>query len=125
MAPGARTVVTLTLTALVGVAISYALRGHATAGPPIRIEGSRVVVENGTDKTWKDVNVTINAYYRVRTPSLDPGGRLETPVSSLETGLGQRFNAAREHVMRVEVRATDASGAPVTIDWDENGNGKK
>ena len=121
MAPGVRTVVTLTLTALAAAVISFALFGHATAGPPIRIEGSRVIVENGSDKAWKDVNFTINAYYRVRTPSLDPGGRLETPVTRLETGLGQRFNPAREHVMRVEVRATDASGAPVTIDWDENG----
>jgi hypothetical protein len=121
VAPGARTVVTLTLTALPGAVIAFVLRGHQTAGPPIRIDGARVVVENRTGKVWKDVNVTINAYYRVRTPSPDPGGRLETPVTGLETGLGQRFNPAREHVTHVEVRATDASGASVTIDWDENG----
>ena len=32
----------------------------------------------------------------------------------------QRFNTAREHVSRVEVRATDAAGRPVSLDWDEN-----
>jgi hypothetical protein len=117
---GARTVVTLTLTALVAVAIARMLRsGGGSAAEPIRIEGARVVVENETQQAWRDVNVTINAYYRVRTASLDPGGRLETPVTTLETGLGQRFNPAREHVTRVEVRATDASGKPVALDWDE------
>ena len=117
---GARTVVTLTLTALVAAVIAFTLRsGRAAPADPIRIEGARVVVENQTGQAWRDVNVTINAYYRVRTPSIDPGGRLETPVANLETGLGQRFNPAREHVIRVEVRATDASGKAVAIDWDE------
>ena len=35
------------------------------------------------------------------------------------TGLGQRFNTARERVTSVEVRATDATGKPVALDWDE------
>jgi hypothetical protein len=117
---GARTVVTLTLTALVATVIAFVMRsGRGAQEDPIRIEGTRVVVENQTRQAWRDVNVTINAYYRVRAPSLDPGGRLETPLANLETGLGQRFNPAREHVMRVEVRATDTSGKPVAIDWDE------
>jgi hypothetical protein len=117
---GARTVVTLTLTALVATAIAFFLRsGGGSAAEPIRVEGARVVVENHTGQAWSGVSVTINAYYRVRTPSIDPGGRLETPLANLETGLGQRFNPAREKVTRVEVRATDASGKPVAIDWDE------
>ena len=120
MARGARTVVTLTLTALVAAVIAWTLRSRPGASAePIRIDGARVVVENQTGQAWRDISVTINAYYRVRAQALDAGGRLETPVTSLETGLGQRFNPAREHVMRVEVRATDASGRPVAIDWDE------
>jgi hypothetical protein len=35
------------------------------------------------------------------------------------TGLGRRFDVSAEHVTRVEVRATDAAGAPVAVDWDE------
>lgn len=117
---GARTIVTLTLTALVATAIAWFL--HSGGGPsaePIRVEGARIVVENQTARAWNGVYVTINAYYRVRTPSLDPGGRFETPLANLETGLGQRFNTSRERVTHVEVRATDASGRPVAIDWDE------
>ena len=61
----------------------------------------------------------MNAYYRGGSRTLSAGGRLEAPLANFETGLGQRFNTAREHVMRVEVRATDASGKPVALDWDE------
>lgn len=117
---GARTLVTLTLTVLVATAISWWLRsgGGGPPGQPIHIEGSRVVVENRTDEAWRNVSVTINAYYRATVPTIDARGRLETPLASLETGLGHRFDTAREHVTRVEVRATGASGKPVEIDWD-------
>ena len=47
------------------------------------------------------------------------GGRLEAPLAGFVTGFGQRFDTAREHVTRVEVRATDPSGRPVALDWDE------
>jgi len=115
-----RTLVTLTLTALVAGAIAFAMRsgGHAPSAA-IRVEGQRLVVENQTPQTWHGVNVTINAYYRATAQTIDPGGRLEAPLANLETGLGHRFNPAREHVMRVEVRGTDASGQPVSFDWDE------
>ena len=87
--------------------------------PPIRQQGAWLVIENQTKQPWRDVTVTVNAYYRGGSRTLSAGGRLEAPLANFETGLGQRFNTAREHVMRVEVRATDASGKPVALDWDE------
>lgn len=87
--------------------------------PPIRQRGTWIVVENQTKSAWKDVSVTVNAYYRGVSPALSAGGRLEAPLANFVTGLGQRFNTAREHISRVEVRATDASGNPVALDWDE------
>ena len=93
--------------------------GCRTDVPPIRQHGSWIVVENQTKSPWKDVTVTVNAYYRGVSPALSAGGRLEAPLANFVTGLGQRFNTAREHVSRVEVRAVDASGNPVAIDWDE------
>jgi len=115
-----RTIVTLTLTALVAGAIAFAMRaGSHAPSASIRIEGQRLVVENQTAQAWRGVNVTINAYYRATAQTIDSGGRLEAPLANLETGLGHRFDPRREHVTRVEVRATDASGNPVSIDWDE------
>lgn len=87
--------------------------------PPIRQRGAWIVVENQTKRPWRDVSVTVNSYYRGVSPRLEPGGRLEAPLAGFVTGLGQRFNTAREHIARVEVRATDTAGNPVAIDWDE------
>jgi hypothetical protein len=87
--------------------------------PPIRQRGTWIVVENQTKSPWKNVSVTINAYYRGVSPALGVGGRLEAPLAGFTTGLGQRFNTMKEHISRVEVRATDASGNPVALDWDE------
>ena len=63
--------------------------------------------------------MTLNSYYRGVSPALSAGGRLEAPIAGFVTGLGQRFNTVREHISRVEVRATDAAGNPVALDWDE------
>jgi hypothetical protein len=93
--------------------------GCHTELPPIRQRAAWLVVENQTPSAWKDVSVTLNAYYRGQSPALAAGGRLEAPLANFVTGLGQRFNAAREHISRVEVRATDAAGQPVVLDWDE------
>ena len=87
--------------------------------PPIRQHGSWLVIENQTRSPWKDVKVTLNSYYGGTAPTLAPGGRLEAPLAGFTTGLGQRFNTAREHISRVEVRATDAWGKPVLLEWDE------
>ena len=87
--------------------------------PPIRLNGAWLVIENQTKMEWRDVSVTVNAYYKGVAPRVAPGGRLEAPLAGFVTGLGQRFDAGRERVTRVEVRATDTAGMPVALDWDE------
>jgi hypothetical protein len=96
------------------------LTGCQSELPPIRQRGAWLVVENQTKSPWTNVSVTLNAYYRGVSPSLSAGGRLEAPLANFVTGLGQRFNTSREHISRVEVRATDAAGQPVVLDWDEH-----
>ena len=107
------------IASLAGVAAALLLGACRAELPPIRQHGSWIVVENQTKSPWTNVSVTVNAYYRGVSPALSAGGRLEAPLGSFVTGLGQRFNTAREHVMSVEVRATDAAGNPVALDWDE------
>jgi hypothetical protein len=84
---------------------------------PIRVERGLLVVENLTRDEWRDVTVTVNAYYRGGARTLAPGGRLEGPLGDFVTGLGQRFDVKRERVWRVEVRATSDAG-PVALDWE-------
>ena len=107
---------------LAGVAVAVYSFWHSGGPqfPPIRQRGTWIVVENQTTSPWKDVTVTINAYYRGVSRELGAGARLEAPLSGFSTGLGQRFNTMKEHISRVEVRAIDASGNPVALDWDES-----
>lgn len=106
--------------AVLGLAVLLALAGCGRgADPPIRLNGAWLVVENQTKMEWRDVSVTVNAYYKGVAPRVAPGGRLEAPLAGFVSGLGQRFDPAREHVSRVEVRATDVAGQPVALDWDE------
>ena len=109
------------ITGIGGVAVValLALTACRTELPPIRQRGAWLVVENQTATEWTNVTVTLNAYYRGASPRLAAGGRLEAPLANFVTGLGQRFNTAREHIARVEVRATDGAGNPVALDWDE------
>jgi hypothetical protein len=102
------------------VVLLAAVLGCRAELPPIRQHGGWLVVENQTKSPWRDVTVTVNSYYRGVSPALAAGGRLEAPLAGFVTGLGQRFNTAREHVSRVEVRATDAAGNPIALDWDES-----
>ena len=104
----------LTAAACVGVALIGACK---PAPDPIRVERGRLIVENLTREEWRDVKVTVNAYYHGGARTLPPGGQLEGPLGSFVTGLGQRFDPARERIWRVEVRARDASGRPVELDW--------
>ena len=87
--------------------------------PPIRLKGAWLEIENQSKIEWREVSVTVNAYYKGVAPRVAAGGLLEAPLSGFVTGVGQRFDTGREHVAHVEVRATDASGRPVALDWDE------
>lgn len=108
------------LKVLRGLAVLTLLAGCGREeAPAIRLNGAWLVVENQTKIEWRDVSVTVNTYYKGVAPRIAPSGRLEAPLDGFVTGFGQRFNTAREKVARVEVRATDASGRPVALDWDE------
>ena len=84
--------------------------------PPIRVNGTALVVENQTREPWRDVVVTVNGYYRGTAGTLAPGARLDANLGNFVTGFGQRFDPKRERVRVVEVKATDPSGKPVTLE---------
>jgi hypothetical protein len=97
--------------------LAFALQGCRRSEGPIRVSRDTLVVENQTREEWRDVTVTVNGYYRGSSRSLAPGGRLDANLGNFATGLGQRFDPRRERVTWVQVRATDASGKPVTLEW--------
>ena len=114
-----RSKLTYVVTGLAAAIVAFFLMRGGDDGPPIWQNGGRLVIENQSKMEWRDVSVTVNAYYRGVAPRVAAGSRLEAPLAGFVTGLGQRFDTTREHVSRVEVRATDAAGKPVALDWDE------
>ena len=109
----------LRVVALAGLVVPMAVAACGRSEePPIRLNGAWLVIENQSKIEWRDVSVTVNAYYKGVAPRVAPGGRLEAPLNGFVTGFGQRFNPVRETVTHVEVRATDAAGKPVALDWD-------
>src|SRR5262245_58760302 len=77
---------------------------------PIVVDEGYVLVENQTDREWRNVKVTVNDYFGGTTPVLSAGGRLTAPLSQFQTGLGQKYDRGRQSVSKVEVTATDADG---------------
>ena len=109
-----RSLATVSWFALLLVAMATGCR---SSDPPIRVSRTALIIENHSREEWHDVSVTVNGYYRGTAKSLAAGGRLDASLGNFVTGLGQRFDTNRERVQKVEVRATDASGRAVTLDW--------
>jgi hypothetical protein len=107
------------LVVVAALIVAFLMSPRRVKEPPIRVDGPTLIVENQTPQEWRHVTVTVNAYYRGQTASLAPGGRIETRLGTLMTGLGQYFNPARESVRTVQVRATDAQGQAVALDWSD------
>ena len=76
-------------------------------------------MENRSREDWRDVTITVNAYHRAGASTLAAGGQLDAGLSTLTTGFGQHFNPVRESVHTVDVKATDASGKPVSLQWSD------
>jgi hypothetical protein len=110
---------------VVALAALVALAGCRSTPPPIRVNGRTLVVENQTKREWRNVTVTLNGYYRGGASTLAPGAELDAGLSNFVTGFGQRFDPNRDMVHTVEVRATDASGQPVSVDWSDRKQEKK
>jgi hypothetical protein len=84
---------------------------------PIIVGEGMVVLENQTDREWRTVVLTVNDHFRGGAPRLLPGGRLNAPLRDFQTAFGQRFDRGRQSVYKVEVTATDSTGAPVKLTW--------
>jgi hypothetical protein len=101
-----------------GVVLAVLLIGAACRSRPgpIKVTENIVTVENQTSRDWRNVVITVNDHFRGGAPTLAARGRLNAPLSQLQTGFGQRYDMARR-VFKVEVTATDSSGEPVRLEY--------
>ncbi|MCX6543048.1 MAG: hypothetical protein NTV05_01390 [Acidobacteria bacterium] len=74
-----------------------------------------MTVQNSTAEEWLGVEVWLNYHYRVTRSSMPPGERFGIPLNVFVAGFGQRFDARRQVVQTIQVKAMTASGAPVDL----------
>jgi hypothetical protein len=77
---------------------------------PLTLDGNFLTVDNRTSEEWKNVEVWLNTYYRVTTPSIRPGGRFQAPLDVFVAGFGQRFDFHRMQVNDLRLTATRPDG---------------
>jgi len=82
---------------------------------PLTLDGNFLTVDNRTSQEWKHVEVWLNTYYRVTTPSLPPGGRFQAPLDVFVAGFGQRFDFHRMQVKDLRLTAKLPDGKPLEL----------
>jgi hypothetical protein len=85
--------------------------------PPLRLDGSRLIVNNRTPDAWSDVEIKINRQYRVTVPQILAGQRFDAPLEAFLDVYGNHFRYARQQVKDVRLTAT-ANGRPVDLTMD-------
>jgi len=86
---------------------------------PIEVTDNVVSIQNQTPREWRNVVVTVNDHFRGATPVLAAGSRMAAPLSQFQTAFGQRYDASRQLLFRIEVTATDANGEAVRLELDK------
>ncbi len=93
--------------------------GAAACSPPpvepLKLEGNMLTVDNRSTSDWKDVEIWLNTYYRVKTDSIPAKGRFQAPLDTFVAGFGQRFEFRRMQVKDLKLNATLPDGKPLEI----------
>jgi hypothetical protein len=84
---------------------------------PLRLDGSRLIVNNRTTDAWSDVEIKINRQYRVAVPQILAGQRFDAPLEAFLDVYGNHFRYSHQQVKDVRLTAT-ASGRPVDLTMD-------
>src|SRR5260370_36379713 len=65
---------------------------------PLKLEGNMLTVSNVSKDEWTHVEIWLNQNFRMITPSIRPGGRVQATLGTFVTGFGQRINFNRMQV---------------------------
>src|SRR5689334_8770157 len=94
-----------------------------TPDEPLKLERNVLTVDNRSDQDWNGVEVWLNTYYRVTTPTVRAGSRFQAPLDTFVAGFGQRFDFHRAQIRDLRLKATLPDGKPLEIRkaFDEHG----
>jgi hypothetical protein len=82
---------------------------------PLKLERNLLTVSNQSDTDWSNVEVWLNTYYRITTPSIPAGGRFQAPLDTFVAGYGQRFDFRRMQIRDLRLNAKLPDGKPFEL----------
>ena len=88
------------------------------AKPPqeaLKLDGNILTVDNRSPEEWQGVEIWLNTYYRLTTPSIPSNGRFQTSLDNFVAGFGQRFEFRRMQVKALRLTAKLPDGKPLEI----------
>jgi hypothetical protein len=90
---------------------------------PLKLERNMLTVDNRSNQDWNHVEIWLNTYYRVTTPTVRSGSRFQAPLDTFVAGYGQRFDFRRAQIRDLRLTATLADGSPLELkkQFDEHG----
>ena len=84
---------------------------------PLRLDGSRLIVNNRTPDNWTGIEIKINRQYRVLVPQILSGQRFDASLEAFLDVYGNHFRYTHQQVKDVRLTAT-AKGRPVDLTMD-------
>jgi hypothetical protein len=98
-------------------AVLLAIVAGCSAPPvePLKLDGNMLTVDNRSANEWKNVEIWLNTYYRLKTDSIPAKGRFQAPLDLFVAGFGQRFQFRRMQVRELKLNATLPDGKPLEI----------
>jgi hypothetical protein len=82
---------------------------------PLQLDRNILTVDNRTSADWAHVEIWLNTYYRVTTPSIPANSRFQAPLDTFVAGFGQRFDFRRTQVKDLRLTATLPDGKPLEL----------
>jgi hypothetical protein len=85
---------------------------------PLKLDGNMLTVDNQSSSEWKNVEIWLNTYYRLKTDSIAANSRFQAPLDAFVAGFGQRFEFRRMQITDLRLNATLPDGKPIEIKKD-------
>src|SRR5216683_5014149 len=85
----------------------------ACSGPPVdplQLDRNILTVDNRSPRDWTNVEIWLNANFRVTNASIPARSRSQVPLDGFVAGFGQRFDFKRMQIRDLRLTATLPDG---------------
>ena len=98
------------------VAVAVSIVSCARQPPdPLQLDRNILTVDNRSPNDWNDVEIWLNTYYRITTPTIRAGSRFQATLDTFVAGFGQRFDFRRAQITDLRLVAKLPDGRPLEL----------